>query len=199
MERPVLKERKHRPGFLFLRRVAMFLLVALLAATSAPSQENAGDDTSVPTGFDTIALGAARSEVQELLQDNSYFRYRGDPDVSLLPSLRDRSVIEAEGRTFIDRAFFQFNEQALYIIILQLNPDRMDHYSVYQSLTTQYGEATRVGPQEILWEWENVRLSLERPLTVKYIDVPVFEELRGEAQVERSLREVTRDRFLEDL
>ncbi len=199
MERPVPKDRKHRPRFLFPRCVVSVALVMLAAAAPAFAQENAGEETAVPTGFDTIALGAARSEVRELLEGNSYFRYRGDPDVSLLPSSQDRGVIEAEGRTFIDRAFFQFNEQALYIIILQLNPDRMDHYSVYQSLATQYGEATRVGPQEIVWEWENVRLSLERPLTVKYIDLPVFEELRGEAQVERSLREVTRDRFLEDL
>ncbi|MFP4483220.1 MAG: hypothetical protein ACLFO1_00045 [Spirochaetaceae bacterium] len=194
MRRPMPRERRHRPILLL-----PVLLAALFLSTPLWSQENTAEEDRVPTGFDTITLGAAKSEVQELLQGNSYFRYRGDPDVSLLPFSQERSVIEAEGRTFIDRAFFQFNEQALYIIILQLNPDRMDHYSVYQSLTSQYGEATRVGPREIVWEWENVRLSLERPLTVKYIDLPVFEALRGEAQVERSLREVTRDRFLEDL
>jgi hypothetical protein len=167
----------------------------LIAVSGLVAQEA---EPTVPEGFSNIRLGAPKAEVKSNLEGSTYFTYRGDPDVSLLPTA-DRSVIETEGRSFIDRGFFQFSEDALYIIILQLNQNRMDHYSVYQQLTETYGDPGSVSPQEIAWEWEGVRLSLERPLTVKYVDRPVFESLREEAQVERSLREVSRDRFLEDL
>jgi hypothetical protein len=185
-------------------RVAAILLVVAFAGLGTPlatAQEAQGEEqepTSAPTGFSDIRLGANMQEVKASLEESTYFTYRGDPDVSLLPTA-DRSVIESEGRSFIDRGFFQFSDEALYIIILQLNQNRMDHYSVYLQLTDTYGDPASVSPQEIAWEWDNVRLSLERPLTVKYVDRVVFESLREEAQVERSLREVARDRFLEDL
>jgi len=185
-------------------RVAAILVAATFAGLGAPhatAQEAQGEQREpapAPTGFSDLRLGANKEEVKARLEGSTYFTYRGDPDVSLLPSA-DRSVIESEGRSFIDRGFFQFSDEALYIIILQLKQNRMDHYSVYLQLTDTYGEPDSVSPQEIAWEWKNVRLSLERPLTVKYVDRDVFESLREEAQVERSLREVSRDRFLEDL
>lgn len=164
-------------------------------ADGASAEPPAG---AAPEGFAEIQLGLPRDSVQDLLRNSGYFRYRGDPDVSLLPTA-NRSVIETEGRTFVDRAFFQFSDNDLYIIILQLNRTRMDHYTVYRTLAERYGEASSVGPREITWEWDTVLLSLERPLTVKYVDRPVFEALREEAQVERSMREVTRDAFLGEL
>jgi hypothetical protein len=178
------------------RKLWSAMLVLILFAAACLSAQD--EEPAVPEGFANIRLGAPKAEVKTTLEASTYFTYRGDPDVSLLPTA-DRSVIETEGRSFIDRAFFQFSEDALYIIILQLDQNRMDHYSVYQQLTETYGDPENVSPQEIAWEWEGVRLSLERPLTVKYVDRPVFESLREEAQVERSLREVSRDRFLEDL
>ncbi len=178
---------------------ALLVLVCspLFPQEAAQASESPGA-ADVPSGFADIRLGLDRELVQSRLQGSSYFLYRGDPDVSMLPST-NRSVIETEGRTFVDRAFFQFSDNALYIIILQLSRARMDHYTVYQTLSERYGEADFVGPREISWEWEDVRLSLERPLTVKYLDRPVFEALREEAQVQRSIREVTRDSFLGDL
>jgi len=186
-------------GCLLVAVGLLFLVAAVLPAQDIEGPDGgAGAESEIPRGFDTIELGSPREDVQELLESSSYFRYRGDPDVSLLP-VGNRSVIETEGRSFIDRAFFQFSAEALYIIILQLNRTRMDHYSVYRTLTEKYGEPLRVSPREIVWQWEEVTLSLERPLTVKYVDRPVFEELRGQARAEQSLRELSRDQFLEDL
>lgn len=191
---------RRRRGAVRALAAVLFLVAAVVPAQDAegPDGGAAAADRAIPRGFDTIELGRSREDVQELLESSSYFRYRGDPDVSLLP-VGNRSVIETEGRSFIDRAFFQFSAEALYIIILQLNQTRMDHYSVYQTLTEKYGEPLRVSPREIVWQWEEVTLSLERPLTVKYVDRPVFEELRGQARAEQSLRELSRDQFLEDL
>lgn len=207
---PGLRGTTTREGGRRSGRLGAAALVLFLVAAATPAQDSeggngtaagageAGAAVEIPRGFDTIELGTSREDVQELLESSSYFRYRGDPDVSLLP-VGNRSVIETEGRSFIDRAFFQFSAEALYIIILQLNQVRMDHYSVYQTLTEKYGEPLRVSPGEIVWQWEEVTLSLERPLTVKYVDRPVFEELRGQARAEQSLRELSRDQFLEDL
>ena len=41
-------------------------------------------------------------------------------------------------------------------------------------------------------------LSIERPLTVKYVDRSVFEEKQERGRAEEDLRELSRQRFLEN-
>jgi hypothetical protein len=43
-----------------------------------------------------------------------------------------------------------------------------------------------------------VRISIERPVSVKYLDVAVLEELRAQAGIEKSLSEIRRAEFLKE-
>lgn len=150
----------------------------------------------LPKGFRGIQLGLDIETVKDRLDEDSYFIYRGEPDVSMLAD-PDSSLIECRGFRFIDRAFFQFYEGRLYIIILKLNPEELDYYSVYSALTNKYGKSDSLDPKQVLWQNEEVRLSLERPLSVKYIELETFTSLIEEGKADKTFRAVTRREFLE--
>ncbi len=152
---------------------------------------------ALPLGFRDIELGLELDTVKELLKNDPYFNYRGDPDVSLLPQ-NNQQLIECIGLSYIKRAFFQFRERKLYTIILVLDVQKVDYYSLYETLTGSYGDAAYLDPNQAVWESEAVRLSLERPLSVKYVDKTVFDRIKKEGKAEESFRVLSREDFLKE-
>lgn len=153
------------------------------------------DSRIVPRSFRGIELGMSMEEVKNLLLKDGLFNYRGDPDVSLLPRPNE-TLIEVSGLSFVRRAFFQFYEQKLFVMILSLNEKEMDHYSVFTSLSAKYGKPDSLSPSESVWADAATRMSVERPLAVKYIDMAVFEALRVAGTAQQSYEEVLRKEFL---
>ena len=186
---------------------SILLTVSLLAATLCSAQESvveggAGEPApgpgviQPPRGFRSIQLGMELERVKQLLIQDPLFDYRGDPDISFLP-LPPQTLIETSGSSFIRRAYFQFDQDLLYIIILSMDPDRLDYYTLYSTLSEKYGPPTRLDPTEAVWQFERLRMSLERPLNVKYIDSAVFEALKEEGQVQQDLWEISKENFLQ--
>jgi hypothetical protein len=193
----------------------ILLIVFLLAASLGGAQESVAEGgagepvpgtpayrpvlgpeaVQPPWGFRSIQLGMELEEVKQLLIEDPLFDYRGDPDISFLP-LPPQTLIETSGSSFIRRAYFQFDEDSLYIIILSMDPDRLDYYTLYSTLSQKYGPPTRLDPTEAVWQFERLRMSLERPLNVKYIDSAVFEALKEEGQVQQDMWEISKDNFL---
>jgi len=159
------------------------------------SQESSDSPDPLPGGFRSILLGMGLDEVKEELKGDMYFNYRGDPDVSLLPE-PNRTMIDTEGVVFVSRGYFQFYEEILYIINLELNTRQVDFYSMYTTLVEKYGEPGALDNTKAVWENEMVRLSLEKPLTVKYIKKDIFQEILTQRNREKSAGELTRDTFL---
>ncbi len=135
-------------------------------------------------------------ELRERLEGNSNFIYRGGPDVSLRPSDQERSI-ETEGRGYMERGAFHFDEGILYIITLFLNRERLDYFTLYRTLEGKYGSPEALTPERALWENEETRITLERPLTVKYLDIPRFQARIEEGTMEESLRIQARNIFLD--
>lgn len=131
---------------------------------------------SIPDTYRGISLGMDQETVKAALEADPVFGYRGERDVSLLPG-SNRSLIDSTGSSFIKRSFFQFYENKLYIMIFQLDPLKTDYFSLFSSLEGKYGVSDSLDPSKAVWKGERVVLSLERPLTVKYMDVEVFEAL----------------------
>jgi hypothetical protein len=73
----------------------------------------------------------------------------------------------------------------------------MDYYSMFKTFTLKYGEPTSLNPTKSEWKNNSVVLSLEKPLTVKYLDVKVFDELQNSSEVATSAEEYLRKKFLE--
>jgi len=134
-------------------------------------------------------------EVETLLSKDSMFMYRGPEDVSLLPA-RNQSLIEASGDSFVKRAFFQFYDSKLWVIVVFLNPEKMDHYSLYTTLVAKYGDPALLDPKEARWEDKVTRMALERPLTLRYMDMAVFTKLAEGSAAAAGAEELARRDFL---
>ena len=150
----------------------------------------------LPLGYKNIRLGQSFEEVRSILEKDSSFGFRGDRDVSLLPT-EERVLIETSGSSFFDRCWFQFYENKLYTLILNINVERMDYFSMFKTFTLKYGEPTSLNPTKSEWKNNSVVLSLEKPLTVKYLDVKVFDELQKSSEAATSAEEYLRTKFLE--
>lgn len=191
-------------------RLLLTLMVLVAVTAGAFGQEAAQNAVRDPAGaaretggalqagFRDLRLGMSMDAAKEVLRRDPNFAYRGDPDVSFLPA-SGLPIIETAGVAFIERAILQFSDDSLYVLTLVLNEARLDYFSVYSSLSEQYGEPTRLDPGMATWESDAVTLSLERPVTVKYVDAVVFGKKLEAGIMTESLETLTRERFLEQL
>jgi len=173
--------------------LSAFLILVPLYFVEAQSDDLA----SVPRSYHGISLGMAPEEVKNLLLQDPWFNYRGDADVSLLERPR-ASLIDAGGSLFIKRGLFQFENDALSAILLELNPETIDWFTVYTTLEDRYGNPADLNPQKAWWEDGQTRLALERPLTVKYLDLSVFEAAKAEVSDRAAWRAKAREEFLDE-
>jgi hypothetical protein len=128
-----------------------------------------------PRSFRGIFLGMGLTELKDAIRRDGIFYFREDRDVSFLPSDQEQTLVETQGLSFIRRAFFQLRYGAVFIMSFTLDLAQVDHYSVFSSFLSRYGEPTSLNPQEAVWETAETRVSIERPLTIKYIDKQNFE------------------------
>ena len=171
------------------------------AAASAPAPtagkaESGPDGRAAPSAsFGGVELGMDRDSVIAALKKNSLFAYRGPEDVSLLPS-PNQSLIEVSGLSYVRRGYFQFYDGKLWTMILVLDPTQVDHYSIYTTLAAKYGEPKLLDPKEARWEDQAVRMALERPLSLRYMDMSVYSKLSADSSAETSMQELDRQGFL---
>jgi hypothetical protein len=184
--------------------VSFGILWMFLGGTGVFAQEAPAaipvEDAALPAGYEDIRLGMSFEELAAALTANPGYGYQGEEDVTM----RDNPgevLIETEGgkNSFFGRCWFQFYEGKLYIITLNLNPAWTDHYSVFTTLRGKYGAPAQLTPEKIVWENQEVIMSLERPLTLRYVDAPVFQQLLKNSALEQAASERLREQFLEGL
>lgn len=157
----------------------------------------------LPHGYKNIKLGMSLEETKDNLVKDPDFGYHGDRDVSLIPN-SSKTLIETDaekgvGSNFLTRCWFQFSFDELYIITININPERMDYYSIFTKLTEKYGQPDSFDPQSATWKNNEVTMSLEKPLTLKYIDNKIYEQTQNYSNIQASPTEITREMFLEEL
>ncbi|WP_149554984.1 hypothetical protein [Treponema pectinovorum] len=157
---------------------------------------------ALPNGYKNIKLGMSVEEVKKVLKADSDFGYRGERDVSLAPENK-QVLIETDASknpySFFTRCWFQFVDEKLFSITLNLNEEKLDHASVFSSLVKKYGNPTSINPKKSVWENDSVCLSLERPLTLKYLDNTAFKKMQDASSVQKTYEEKAIDDFLESL
>jgi len=191
----------------FCRLMVLLCLFALFpmgigaqtaAAASKDKTDKTGEDEKkLPNQFRQIVLGMGLDELKAALAQDSMFNFRGDRDVSFLPT-REESLVETSGSSFIKRAFFQLRDGALFIMAYTLNTGMVDHYSIFTDLVEKYGQPSYLDPKVAVWESDDIRVSIERPLTVKYIDKKVFDDIINESALIQSKRVQQRQEFLDE-
>lgn len=171
--------------------------------TSAQDKTPAEEEVVLPNGYGNVFLGMSVDEAKETLMKNPQFGYRGDRDVAMLPGAH-RIIIETDTSktapySFLKQCYFQFHEERLYIITLNINPTKMDYYSMFSTLCKNYGNPTTMNPKKAEWVSDTVMLTLEKPLTLKYTDKVVFDKIQEESMVQESAEEMSREMFLDSL
>lgn len=182
------------------RRALSAVFIIFASTIAAPlfvfPQAAAHPAQALPAGFRGISLGMGLDQVKKALAADPLFIYRGDPDVSFLPQT-DQYLIECPGTTYLRRAYFQFADSRLFIMILVLDTQKLDHYSIFSALSAKYGPPASLSPQESVWQSDTVRLSLERPLTVKYVDNKTFSAILAKGGAQKDLDQLSREKFIE--
>lgn len=163
-------------------------------ATPAP----AAPVQALQRGFEELQLGMSFEAAYRALQESTSLDYRGRPDVSLSPG-REERIIETRGGIFVRRGIFQFRDQKLFAITLDLEPAWLDFYLLFQSLSEKYGPPASLDPRKVQWEDSQTRLVLEKPQTIKYIDLAVFNGIIQQQEVQKTLREEVRESFIKSL
>lgn len=156
----------------------------------------------LPTGYQGIVLGLSLDETKSLLLQNTDFGYKGDRDVSLTP-YDNQVLIETDtensfGSVFLTQCWFQFYNDKLYTITININKNKMDYYSMFTTLTKKYGNPTTLDPSKALWEDDKVILILEKPLSLKYIDKVTYQEIQNYSNIQKSGEEQLRQMFLDE-
>ena len=151
----------------------------------------------IPRQFRELSLGMALDDLKSALVKDGLFRFRGDRDVSFIP-VREETLVETTGLSYIRRAYFQLFGGEVFIMSFSLDTRLMDHYSVFTSFVRKYGEPLALNPGEAVWENDDTRVSIERPLTVKYIDKIVFNGLTEESKARIAREVLRREEFLGD-
>lgn len=157
----------------------------------------------LPEGYGDVKLGMSLDQAKKALKENSDFGYHGDRDVSLLPG-ENRVLIETDadrglGSNFLNRCWFQFSDDELYIMIINVNKEKMDYYSMFTTLCEKYGNPDSLNPEKAVWKNDIVTMSLEKPLTLKYVNNKKFDELQNKSNVQPGAVERTREEFLKGL
>lgn len=176
------------------KKLAVFVLLLMLPHLFLFSE----DHEPLPDGYKTVSLGMTSEETKAALKQYASFGYRGDRDVSLLPDF-DRLLIETTGDGFLEKCWFQFYEDRLYTMIININQEIMDYYSIFKTLCQKYGSPDSFAPDRAIWEDDNVQLCLEKPLCLKYSDVQALEKIQGRSVIEQSTADMLRQDFLEGL
>ena len=158
--------------------------------------ENA-EQLVLPRQFRELTLGMSLEDLKTSLIRDGYFNFRGDRDVSFLPA-REESLIETTGSSFIRRAFFQLRDGKMFIMSFALNTEIIDHYSIFSRFVERYGQPSSLDPMAAVWETEETRISIERPLTIRYIDRVVFNGIVRESTLIESNQVRLRQEFLNE-
>ena len=81
-----------------------------------------------PKGYKGISLGMSFDDTKIALLKDSDFGYHGDRDVSLIPGT-NKTLIETDanyghGSNYLERCWFQFTNDYLYIITININQEK---------------------------------------------------------------------------
>ena len=173
------------------------LLIMFLSAVSVGLEAQETQNEPLPRQFRGLSLGMSLDDLKGNLLSDDLFSFRGDRDVSFLPA-REQSLVETTGTTFIKRAFFQLRDGEVFIMAFSLNTEIVDHYSIFTRFSEKYGQPSYLDPRVAIWETEETRIAIERPLTVKYIDKVVFDDIVNESGLTESNQVRLRQEFLND-
>ena len=169
----------------------------VMSKSEDQSDESDGEPVTVsdsPWGFGNLRLGMAMEDVKTVLSESKDFSYRHFTE-SMLP-YTELPVFECKGTHFIERAVFQFYEERLYSMTVFFDRRKIDFYTLFTTLTSEYGPHSELDPRRIVWDNGASRMTLTKPLTLTFLDVAVHRELLDKSEIRKDSEYMRKQEFL---
>lgn len=125
------------------------------------------------TGFKDIQLGSTRDDViNAILSDNTMIlpkKYMtGSVDIVAEES---STFLALEENKFYKSGYFIFKNDSLYSITIHFQPNQVDFLELLSALNSKYSKGAFLDANTVAWQNGNMRMILERPSIVKYINM----------------------------
>ena len=125
------------------------------------------------TGFKDIRLGATRKDtINAILRDGTMILPRkymtGSVDITAEESA---TFLALEENKFYRSGYFIFKSDSLYSITIYFQPNQVDFLELLSALNSKYSKGAFLDANTVAWQNGNMRIILERPSIVKYINM----------------------------
>lgn len=125
------------------------------------------------TGFKDIQLGSTRDDViNAILSDNTMIlpkKYMtGSVDIAAEESA---TFLALEENKFYKSGYFIFKNDSLYSITIHFQSNQVDFLELLSALNSKYSKGAFLDANTVAWQNGNMRMILERPSIVKYINM----------------------------
>jgi hypothetical protein len=149
-------------------------------------------------GYNGILLGMKKDDVKKILENSKDFNAKKEETLSMRLQ-PDTDIISTEGLGFINFAYFHFYKDQLYQIYFLISEEKIGYYYLLKRLTQRFGPPQNFNPKKAGWSNNNVQIIAEKPCTLKYIYVPIWNDLIKKDQTSDTVLEVQRDKFIDGL
>jgi len=153
---------------------------------------------NLSNGYKDIKLGMSKSEVEDLLKKSPDFIPLKEEVLSIRIE-PDTEIITVEGANFIEIAYFHFNNDKLFQIFLKINEKKIGYYLLLKKFTDKFGKPAKLEPKRAFWENQDIRIVIEKPCSLKYIYLPIWNTLLKKEDKLKNYIQEGRDSFLDQL
>lgn len=149
-------------------------------------------------GYKDIKLGMSKENVQSILEKSIEFNFKRE-EILTFRLEPDTEIISTEGLNYIINAYFHFSHDKLFQIILKLDESKIGYYYLLKKFTERFGKSTELSPARSIWDNDKIRLIIEKPCTVKYIYLPIWNGLLKSDNTSDNLIDLNREKFIDGL
>lgn len=120
-------------------------------------------------GYRNINIGMSKGEVIDTIKKDPLMmlekKYYRDIDLS---TEETKNIVEIVENKYFKNGYFLFKDDKLYSIIIMLQSNQADFLEMLETLNEKYSKGSFINASTVSWENSNIKLTLERPATVKY-------------------------------
>jgi hypothetical protein len=149
-------------------------------------------------GYKDIKLGMSKSEVVDRMKKSVEFRQKNDEVLSIRID-PDSEILTYEGLGFVEIGYFHFHNDKLFQILLKFDEKKIGYYLLLKNSTEKFGKPNSLDPKSAAWRNDNVSIVIEKPCTMKYFYLPVWNELIKKDQTPDDIILKNRTDFVNDL
>lgn len=150
------------------------------------------------SGYKDIKLGMSKDQVSGLLKKSVDFDAQREEVLSIRLE-PDSEIISAKGRGYINRAYFHFSKGVLFQIFMLFDHKKIDYYSLLKNNTKKYGNPQNFDPESSSWENKEIKIVIEKPSSIKYLFLPIWNDLIKKDSSPDDLNLEMRNKFIDNL